>query len=225
MRIARERRHAEAHGDARPDVVTERHRAQEMPPVDAERFAHGERRRHHGAAGMGQRGRVRVVGLVGVRQHAVGERGLDRPAQHVGADHGGEALTAVAAGEFYGGAAGGEMRAGNHGREGVEHVVLGFLRHLVRQRALARSVHVAAQRRHHRPDRLRAGGKPGGKRRRRRAALQDAPPRHRRRAARRFPVALTGHIHAPCGRCEPAMVTVAANRSTQTRCGTAACRD
>ena len=223
MRIARERRNAEAHGDARPDVVAERHRAQEMPSVDAERFAHGERRRHHRAAGMGQRGGVRVVGLVGVRKHAVGERRLDRAAQHVAARHGGDALAAIAAGEFYGGAAGGELRARNHGRERVERVVFGLLRYVVRQRALARGAHVAAQRRHHRPDRRCAGGEGGGKRRYRRAALQDAPPRHRGASARRFPVALTRHIHAP--RAGAAAITAAGNRSAQTRCGKAACRD
>ena len=55
------------------------------------------------------------------------------------------------------------------------------------------------------------------------AALQHAPPRHRCASARRFPVALTGHILAP--RASAAAITAAGNRSAQTRCGEAACRD
>jgi hypothetical protein len=157
---------AETHGDAWPDVVAERYRAQEMRPVDAERFADGERRRHHGAAGMGQREGVRVVGLVGVRQHAVGERRLDRTAQHIGAHHGRDALAAIAAREPYGGTAGEELRARHHRGEGVEHVVLHFLRHVVRQRPLARVAHIAAEGGHHQPDRLRARSSRGGPSRR-----------------------------------------------------------
>src|SRR5262249_56106346 len=84
-----------------------------------------------GGGGVGEGGRVGVVGLVGVRQHAVGERGLDRTAQHVGAHDGRDALAAIAAGELNGGAAGGELRARNHGGEGVGRVGFGFLRHPV----------------------------------------------------------------------------------------------
>ena len=48
--------------------------------VDAALFADRERGRHDGAAGMRLRRRVRVVGLVRMREHAVGERRLNGPA-------------------------------------------------------------------------------------------------------------------------------------------------
>ena len=51
-------------------------------PVDAELLAERQRRRHDRAARMRVRRAVRVVGLVGMRQHAVGERRLDRAAHN-----------------------------------------------------------------------------------------------------------------------------------------------
>ncbi len=69
---------AHGHDDARADVVTKRHRAQEARPVDAELLAGRERRGHDGAARMRARGIVRIVGLVRMRHDAVGERGVAR---------------------------------------------------------------------------------------------------------------------------------------------------
>ena len=77
-------RAAQAHRDARADVVAERDRAQEVRPVDAESLAERQRGGDHRAAGVRARWAVGVVGLVGVREHAVGERGLDRPAERRG---------------------------------------------------------------------------------------------------------------------------------------------
>ena len=70
--------------DTRSDVVAERDRAQEAGAVDAESFAGGQRRRHDGGAGMRQRRRMRVVGLVRMGEHAVDERGFDGTADEVG---------------------------------------------------------------------------------------------------------------------------------------------
>jgi hypothetical protein len=64
----------------RADVVAERDGADEARPVDAVLLAHRQRRRHDRAAGMRLRRRMRVVGLVRMGEHAVGERGFNRSA-------------------------------------------------------------------------------------------------------------------------------------------------
>ena len=73
----------ERRGEARADVVAERDGAQEARAVDAEAFAGGKCRRDDGRAGMRQRQRMRVVGLVRVGEDAVDEGGFDRPDDEV----------------------------------------------------------------------------------------------------------------------------------------------
>ena len=67
---------AERHREPRADVVAERDGAQEVRARDAELLAERERRGNDRRAGMRLRLAVRVVGLVGVREHAVDERGV-----------------------------------------------------------------------------------------------------------------------------------------------------
>ena len=65
-------------GQAAADVVAERDRAQERRAVARSRSAIASAAGTMPQPGMRQRRRVRIVGLVGVREHAVGERGVDR---------------------------------------------------------------------------------------------------------------------------------------------------
>ena len=76
---------ATAASSARADVVAEHHGAQEVRAARAELLAERQRRRHDVAARM-PRARQRVVGLVGMRHRAVGERRLDRAAHDGVAD-------------------------------------------------------------------------------------------------------------------------------------------
>jgi hypothetical protein len=184
---SRESGDAEAHGHARTDVVAERHRAQQPCAVDAALLADRERRRYHGAARMRQRRGMGIVGLVGMRQHAVSERRLDRTREQVAADDGGHARAtlaseasgqrgyfmsaraghspglgssaraAVALDESDRGLAGQKRHARDHGGDGVEYVVLALLDHVVGQRALACFTHIGAECRH---DRAYRGGAP-----------------------------------------------------------------
>ena len=84
------------HDDARADVVAQSHRAHEMRPVNAELLPSRQRRGHHGDARMRARRGMRIVRFVGMRQHPIGERRLDRAAQDVGADHRRDFFAAVA---------------------------------------------------------------------------------------------------------------------------------
>ena len=68
------------------DVVAERDRAKERRAAGALAFRHGERRSDDPAARVRLRGRMRIVGLVGVAEHAVRERRIDR-ACHDAAAH------------------------------------------------------------------------------------------------------------------------------------------
>ena len=156
---------------------------------------------------------MRIVGLVGVRQHPVGERRLDRAAQHVRARDRRHRRAAIAAREADRGAARSELRTGDHGGERVEHVVLGLLDHVGGQRPISRFGHIGAERSHHRPDRLRARRHAGGERGRDggAAGLQHASPRHAR--ITRMLVAVPGHIDAPCWH-ERSAVGTAAKSST-----------
>ena len=113
--------------DAAADVVAERHRAQERSAVAPLALGHRKCRRHDRAAGMAQRRRVRIVGLVGVTEHAVGERSIDRGGHETAADdrrlfRAAERLDVR--NRFF---AGQEPRARDHRRQRVEHVVLGLL--------------------------------------------------------------------------------------------------
>ena len=69
---------AHGHHHPRSDVVAKRHGAKQSRAVDAEFLSQRQRCRHHRAARMGARFIVRVVGFIGVRHDAVGERGIER---------------------------------------------------------------------------------------------------------------------------------------------------
>ena len=78
---------------------------------------------------MSQRRRVRVVGLVGVGEHAVGQRGINRGRNNVAADYArffDAAEGLHVSGRFF---ARREARPGNHRGHCIEDVVLGFFDH------------------------------------------------------------------------------------------------
>ena len=149
---------AERHREPRADVVAERDGAQEGAPVDAELLAERERRGNDRRAGMRLRRAVRVVGLVGVREHAVGERGVGRRSRAASSPRSSRPTRPPACARANASAArpGGELGAGDHRGESVEHVLLGFRGDVGRQRTRERRGHVAAQRVHRGADRLRA---------------------------------------------------------------------
>src|ERR1700726_1065289 len=72
---------AQGHRESRSNIVAERYRPQEVGTADAEALPGRKRRRNHGAPRMGLRWRMRIVGFVGVCEHAVGQRRFDGSAQ------------------------------------------------------------------------------------------------------------------------------------------------
>ena len=139
-------RPAHAHRHARADVVAERDRAQEVHARRAELLAERERGRHRRAARMRARRAVRVVGLVGVRQHPVRERRLDRAAHKIGSGDRRHGLPAVAARKRDRRAPRRQAGPRDHRGDRVQNVVLGLLEHRLRQRAVRASLMYALRR-------------------------------------------------------------------------------
>ncbi len=162
---------AERRGDARTDVVAQDDRADEPVAVDAEFFADREGGRNHGGAGMGLRGRMGVVGFVGMGQEPVAHRGFDRPAQDVRGNDGRDLLAAIGTGEFVRELAGRKLRAGDHGAQRVQDHLLRLLDDGRRKVMRCGIRHIGAERRHNRADR---GG--GVRAQRRRTYRQRACP-------------------------------------------------
>ena len=140
-----ERQAAERIRHARADVVTERDRPNHVHAGNAEHLTRGEGGRHDRAAWMRMRGRVGVVGLIGMREHAVDHRRFHRAAQHVRRCHGRHFLAAARARERQRDLAGRKRGAGHHRGEGVEDVVLRFLEGFAGECARGRASHVAGQ--------------------------------------------------------------------------------
>ena len=102
-----------------------------------------------------------------MRQHTVRKRRLDRTREQAAADHRRDARAAISFHKTDRGLAGQKGHARDHGCDGVEHMVLALLDHVVGQRALACLAHIRAERRHDRAHRggapRRAGAEPGGR--------------------------------------------------------------
>ena len=96
---------------------------------------------------------MRVVGLVGMRQHAVGERGFNRSANDGAAGDRRDLLAAVHAGEVDGEFSRRQLGSGDRCGQRVENHVLGLLDHRVGQRTPRRFGHVGRERGHQRTDR------------------------------------------------------------------------
>ena len=181
---------AKRHGNARADVIAESDGAQKLRPADAESFSRRQRRGHHGAARMRQRRRVRIVGFVGLREHAIGERGFDRPAEDIRADHRGDFFAAVRPRELNGGATGGKIGTGDHGGERIEEVILHLLDNFFRERTRASLAHVGAEPKHGRayffgaPSALAGSLQGSGRRKRPATARKPRRPLRRRSASK-----------------------------------------
>ncbi len=107
MRFVHEVLTAKRHGNAGADVITQSDGAQKLRAADGETLSRRECGGHHGAARMRQRRRVRIVGFVGLSEHAIGERRFDGTAEEIRADHRGHFFAAVRSRELNGGATGG----------------------------------------------------------------------------------------------------------------------
>ena len=140
------------HREARGQVVAHRDRTQQGAAGHAVAFADRQRRRHDAAARVGERRRMRVVGLVGMGQHAIGQRRVDRRGDDRGADHAGFWLAAERIHERDRALARQQPRAGHHRGQRVEQVMLGLLHHRGWQCLARRGGEVGSQRGHHRRD-------------------------------------------------------------------------
>jgi hypothetical protein len=69
------------------NVISQRHGAQEFLATSVLALGHRERRWHNPATLVRERRRVRVVGLVGMSEHAVREGGVDGGSEDFAADH------------------------------------------------------------------------------------------------------------------------------------------
>ncbi len=82
-------------GEARADVVTQCHGAQERSAAGHLALCHRERRRDYAAARVRERRSVRVVRLVGVREHAARQSGIDDGGNDARPRHAGLARAAL----------------------------------------------------------------------------------------------------------------------------------
>ena len=110
-------------------VVAERDRAEKRYPIAPLSLGHGEGRGHDAAAWMSQRRRMRVVGFIGVSEHAVGQRGIHGGGNDIAPNHAGFFDAAERFDVADRSHSGREARARNHGGERVEDVVFGLFDH------------------------------------------------------------------------------------------------
>ena len=96
-----------------------------------------------------------VVGFVGMRHDAVGERGVDRRGGQRRADDGRRAVAAMLANITQSRLTRRQFRPRNHRREGVEQMVFRLLGDFLRKRAGSGRAHIGAERGH---DRAGTGG-------------------------------------------------------------------
>src|SRR5580704_5369199 len=141
---------AKSHGDARANVVTESYSADEVRAANVKVFTSSESGRHHRTAWMGLRWGVRVVGLIGVRQHPVGQCSFDCTARQFQGNHRGDFPTSVSLRKLQCVLTGKKFRTGNHCRQSVQNVLLGFLCNVFGQGAIGGLAHVHAKRIHYR---------------------------------------------------------------------------
>ena len=89
-------------------VVAQSDRAQELCAANSKLLASRQRSGNGGDTGMRARRAMRIVGFVGMRQHAIRQCGLDWTAHDLCGDYGRDFLAAVSAGELDGGTPGGK---------------------------------------------------------------------------------------------------------------------
>jgi hypothetical protein len=137
------------HG-AHAEIVTERHGAQEMRAVNAECLRDGKCGRRDSAPRMRPTRAVVIVGLVGLSQCSVYDRGLDRAAERVGRDNRRDFPATIGTRKLQGLASGRQFGSGDHGGESVQHMILCLFDNLGRDRPAAGLAHIGAELGHHR---------------------------------------------------------------------------
>jgi hypothetical protein len=130
---------------ATADVVAEYHCAQEIVAVRVFALGHRKRRGDGAAAGMYARGPVGIVGLVGVREHAVRKRRVDGRGDDAAADDLRLRFAALLLDVAQREDAGLERGPGHHGCNRVEDMVLRLRHHGRRNRLRSGVGHVADQ--------------------------------------------------------------------------------
>ena len=108
---------ADRHCDAGSNVVAERDGTEETRAINIELLTGRQRGGHDGSAGVGFRRRMRIVGLVRMREHRIRERSFNGSAHHIGCRDGGSLLRRMGARKIDGEAAWREFGAGDHGGE------------------------------------------------------------------------------------------------------------
>jgi hypothetical protein len=111
---------AHRHDHPGPDVVAESHGAKKARAVDPKFLADRECCGHDRAAGMRTRGVVGIIGLVGMRHDAVGERSIGRCSRKHRAGDSRSTLSTVCADIALGRLARQQFRSGDYRRERVE---------------------------------------------------------------------------------------------------------
>jgi hypothetical protein len=134
-RIAQARRH----------VIAEHDRPEQAFAACMLALAHRQCGRNDGAARMGTRGSVGIVGFVGVRQHAVGEGRMDRSGEPAGPDNRRSGHAAKAAHIGDGQPPGTKLRARDHGRHGIEDMLARLFDDGLRKRSRENVSHVGAE--------------------------------------------------------------------------------
>ena len=86
-----------------------------------------------------------VVGFIGMSQFAVCEGRLNRSAEDRRRHYRGNLLAPVRASKLNGQASGEQFGSRDHGREGVQNVMLCLPRHILRQRTVASLSHICAE--------------------------------------------------------------------------------
>ena len=88
------------HCEPRSDVVAKRHCAQEVRPADTKPFPRRKGGRHYRATWMRLRRSVRIVGFVGMSQHAIRHCRLDRATYNFRGKHRRDLFATVGAGKL-----------------------------------------------------------------------------------------------------------------------------
>ena len=140
---------SKGHGNSRSDVVTERDRAKEVSPIDAEELSCRQGSRHDSAAGMRMRWGVRVVGLVSMGQHAIHQSRFRGTAQQIRPYNRRSLLSSIGAGEVERDFRRRQLRPRHHRRKSVQDMFLCLLSDVRRKNAGLGLCHVPAQFVHH----------------------------------------------------------------------------
>ena len=147
-------RASHAHSHARADVVAQRHRAQEVHTADPKLLAGGQGCGNNRNTWVRAGGAVRIVGLVGMSQHAVRQCGLDWTAHDIRCHDGRDLFASISTHKLDRCASRRQLGTRNHRSQSIKDVVFGLLYHIAGQSAAPGFGHVSAELVHDGTDRL-----------------------------------------------------------------------